>query len=184
MKEEIIRLYKSGLSYEKVAKTLGISKATVGYYCSPITRWSPVIGQEELDKIKELSLTHTPVQICKILNLRKSTVYAQIKQLKLPPRKRFLKNEHIANKNKNRARETKLKCVEYKGGKCILCGYNRCVFSLDFHHLNPEEKEFAISGNLKSFESLKSELDKCILVCRNCHGEIHAGLHPEILKVE
>ena len=51
---------------------------------------------------------------------------------------------------------------------------------MDFHHINPQEKDFQISGGTKSFESLKSELDKCILVCRNCHSEIHAGLHTDI----
>lgn len=66
--------------------------------------------------------------------------------------------------------------VEYKGGKCQICGYNRCIKALEFHHLNPQEKDCTISGGTKSFDSLKPEVDKCILVCSNCHREIHAGL--------
>ena len=70
----------------------------------------------------------------------------------------------------------KTKLVEYKGGKCQCCGYNRCIRALEFHHLDPSQKDFTISGKSKSFEPLKKEADKCILVCSNCHKEIHAGI--------
>ena len=73
-------------------------------------------------------------------------------------------------------REVKRKLIEYKGGKCQVCGYNRCQEALEFHHLDPSQKDFTISGGTKSFESLKPEVDKCILVCANCHREIHAGM--------
>ena len=68
--------------------------------------------------------------------------------------------------------------VQYKGGKCCICGYNRYLGALEFHHLNPTEKDFGIGtkGYTRSFEKVKGELDKCILVCSNCHKEIHAGL--------
>ena len=70
----------------------------------------------------------------------------------------------------------KTKLVEYKGEKCQCCGYNRCIRALEFHHLDPSQKDFTISGKSKSFETLKKEADKCILVCSNCHKEIHAGI--------
>jgi hypothetical protein len=65
--------------------------------------------------------------------------------------------------------------VDYKGGKCTTCGYNKCIASLDFHHLDPNEKDFGISakGLTRSFEKVKVELDKCILLCSNCHRELH-----------
>ena len=68
--------------------------------------------------------------------------------------------------------------VEYKGGKCSICGYNKYIGALEFHHLNPEEKDFGIGakGYTRSFSRVKEELDKCICVCSNCHKEIHAGL--------
>lgn len=75
------------------------------------------------------------------------------------------------------ARRLKIKilAVEYKGGKCEKCGYNKCIGALEFHHLNPEEKDFSIGskGYTRSWEQVKIELDKCILVCSNCHKEIH-----------
>lgn len=68
--------------------------------------------------------------------------------------------------------------VEYKGNKCQCCGYNNCLDALEFHHLNPNEKDFNIlDRNLTyDWEKIKNELDKCILVCANCHREIHAGI--------
>lgn len=66
--------------------------------------------------------------------------------------------------------------IEYKGGKCIVCGYNKSIRALQFHHLDPTQKDFGISGTTKSFEKLKPELDKCVLLCANCHGEVHEGL--------
>jgi len=76
------------------------------------------------------------------------------------------------------ARRKKLKkmAIEYKGGKCIFCGYHKCNDALDFHHLNSKEKEFGLSvrGLTRSWKKIKEELDKCILVCANCHRELHA----------
>ncbi len=75
-------------------------------------------------------------------------------------------------------RRHKLKdmAIEYKGGKCEKCGYDKCKTALDFHHLDPTEKEFTISSANRSWESIKEELDKCIIVCANCHREIHFEL--------
>jgi excinuclease UvrABC ATPase subunit len=69
--------------------------------------------------------------------------------------------------------------VEYRGGQCEICGYNKCVAAMDFHHTNPAEKDFGLSkdGHTKSWEKLKKEADKCILVCANCHREIHEELN-------
>lgn len=74
----------------------------------------------------------------------------------------------------DRFREYKKQAVEYKGGKCQKCGYDKCVAALDFHHINPEEKDpnWRKMRNW-TFERIKPELDKCILVCGNCHAEIH-----------
>lgn len=78
-----------------------------------------------------------------------------------------------------RRREKVMKmAVDYKGGACLLCGYNKCSRALEFHHVNPEEKLFSISrdGNTRSWEKVKAELDKCVLLCANCHREVEAGI--------
>ena len=70
----------------------------------------------------------------------------------------------------------KIMSVEYKGGKCSMCGYNKCIEALDFHHLDSSEKDFGISakGYTRSWEIVKQELDKCVLLCANCHRELHS----------
>lgn len=81
-----------------------------------------------------------------------------------------------AKEQVNRFREYKRLAVEYKGGKCIKCGYDKCLACLDFHHPDPSQKDprWRMMRNW-TFENVKCELDKCWLVCRNCHGEIHYG---------
>lgn len=75
---------------------------------------------------------------------------------------------------KDRRRMLKLKAVEHLGGSCQICNYNKCIQALEFHHLDPTQKEFGISdGDLRSWERIKLELTKCILLCSNCHREVH-----------
>lgn len=75
-----------------------------------------------------------------------------------------------------RGLKRKYEAILSRGGKCEKCGYDHNIAALDFHHINPEEKEFEIDlrkfSNL-SLEKLQKELDKCILVCANCHRELH-----------
>lgn len=76
-------------------------------------------------------------------------------------------------------KERKLHAIEYKGGKCEVCGLvgvesNQVVF--DFHHLDPTLKDYTPSNLMdKSLERLHNELDKCILLCSNCHRQVHSG---------
>ena len=67
---------------------------------------------------------------------------------------------------------------EYKGAKCALCGYNKCQEALDFHYIDPRKKDFGLSerGLTRSWEKIKKEIDKCILLCANCHREVHVGI--------
>jgi hypothetical protein len=68
----------------------------------------------------------------------------------------------------------KRRAVEYLGGECQLCGYDRCIRALAFHHLDPTRKDFAVSHVTYKWERIREEVDKCILVCTNCHAELHA----------
>ena len=70
-------------------------------------------------------------------------------------------------------RGRKLRAIEYKGGKCEMCGYSRCVGSLVFHHKDPAHKTFQVSFGTFSWERVRAEIDKCLLLCANCHGEVH-----------
>jgi len=73
-------------------------------------------------------------------------------------------------RQKKKREERREKFIEMLGGECSQCGFSECYRALDFHHVNPEEKEFIISGNeTRALEDVKKEVRKCILLCKNCH---------------
>lgn len=74
---------------------------------------------------------------------------------------------------------TKSLAVEYKGGKCQQCGYCKSLSALEFHHRDSTEKDFGIARRwYKGLDDiLKKELDKCDLLCSNCHREVHEQLN-------
>ena len=84
-------------------------------------------------------------------------------------------NEIILHKR----RIMKNKLVQLKGGCCQICGYKKSIWALQFHHLNPTEKDFQLFKSCKDFNKLKQEAEKCILVCANCHAELHEKLFNE-----
>lgn len=66
--------------------------------------------------------------------------------------------------------------IDHLGGKCEKCGYSKCAKALHFHHINPTEKLMGLSYNWeKSIERVINEVNKCCLLCSNCHAELHAG---------
>jgi hypothetical protein len=78
-----------------------------------------------------------------------------------------------------RLRNARATAIAYKGGKCERCGYNKCQAALEFHHIDPAEKD---PTNLRAFkkERLFAEVDKCVLLCANCHREEHERLKMEV----
>ena len=63
-----------------------------------------------------------------------------------------------------------------QGGRCIVCGYSRYLGALDFHHIEPSKKELGIGNSNFRLEEAIKEIEKCVLLCSNCHREYHAGL--------
>lgn len=90
-------------------------------------------------------------------------------------KRRNAKKYQAANAEKyvNYRSTTKQKLIDYKGGKCERCGYDKvCPPAYDFHHPDPNKKDFSLSQKSLGFETAKKEVDKCMLVCRNCHAEL------------
>ncbi|NDB28151.1 hypothetical protein EB151_01220 [archaeon] len=88
------------------------------------------------------------------------------------------KTKNSNRKNRNRFR-LKSEYRKRLGAKCQICGYDKCQNALQFHHIDPSKKKFAISDSLrKTFtqQEIDEEINKCILVCSNCHVEIHSNL--------
>ena len=82
--------------------------------------------------------------------------------------------------------KTKEKMIEAMGGECQICGYNKCDNALAFHHINPDEKDtrFGLRPTASNWDFIINELRKCILLCHNCHTEVHGNVTnlPETYK--
>ncbi len=74
-------------------------------------------------------------------------------------------------------RANKQICLDYKGGKCQICGYDKYNGALEFHHTDPEQKDFNLSDfSVYNLNNIKKELDKCVVLCANCHREVHGNI--------
>lgn len=90
----------------------------------------------------------------------------------------------------DRGRKNKEAYIQYKGGKCQRCGYSKCSDALEFHHIEPTHKDPTFDSiRYWGLEKAKAELDKCLLLCSNCHREVHAEMRignnsEELLTVD
>ena len=87
------------------------------------------------------------------------------------------RKQYMINAVAKRRRKVKELAIESKGGKCEICGYNKCIGALELHHAFGS-KSFSISekGYTRSWEKVRSEIEKCVLLCANCHREVASGL--------
>jgi transcription elongation factor Elf1 len=85
--------------------------------------------------------------------------------------------EYLKAAVKKRRKIIRQQAIQYKGGQCQLCGYNKCIEALEFHHFLGE-KNFGISqkGYTRSWEKIQKELEICVLLCANCHREVENGI--------
>jgi hypothetical protein len=175
--EKILSLRRDGKTYKEIVNLLGCAISTVSYHCKlhglgdnnqKVTENEIIEFQKMYDEIGSLK------KVAKLTGRSFETVKKYIKQKKRGRTTTFSESVILWRKR------TKIKLLEYKGGKCEICGYDRCNRALQFHHRNPLEKDFTISGRSLSFDRLKDEVDKCVLVCANCHSEIHDGIIENI----
>jgi transposase len=77
-----------------------------------------------------------------------------------------------------RRRRVKRLLLDEAGGACLLCGYDRCIAALHFHHLDPSAKSFAlgVTGVTRSLAAARAEASKCVVLCANCHAEVESGM--------
>jgi DNA-binding CsgD family transcriptional regulator len=175
---KVIELRKQLKTYKEISEEIGINKYVIGKICRKVDLTSKrnygkiteFTIKEIKEKYKEFKSTR---KVASILGISRRSV---VKYIDVSVNDKLTEQQLKANRSKQvvdwRARAKK-KLVEYKGGECGKCGYNKCLQALEFHHLDPKEKDFTISGKSWSFERLKNEVDKCILVCNRCHTEIH-----------
>ena len=166
---QVIELRKELKPYEEIKKITGLSKSIIGKICREyeliMNRKFSEISNDTKSKIRE---TYKEVKstrkVAKLLNVSRDSVMNIVSQKR---KKQLVKGVVEWRRRK------KIELVEYKGGECEICGYKKCIDALEFHHRYPNEKDFTISGKSWSFERLKNEVDKCILLCSNCHKETH-----------
>lgn len=122
-----------------------------------------MILKEQLLTYKKLNSSATYVEMAKRFGVSPTTVREH-----LNPEIGRLKNEQ----KKERVFEKKSIMVKEFGGKCSICGYNKYISLLHFHHTDPSKKEFTIAHD-RTLEKLREEAKKCVLLCSRCHGEAH-----------
>jgi predicted transcriptional regulator len=181
MKEKVLELRREGKSVNVIQKITGLSKSTVSKYCKDNGLGGRADGKVRLsdDKVKEINeyyQTHTRQETADFFNMSPHSVkYYVEKKVTLLTDEERIRNNYLHVKSFRR--RNKERAVEYKGGECVKCGYKKCIIALEFHHLDPEKKDFTPSSNMNmSWDKIKEELDKCILLCSNCHRELHYGL--------
>lgn len=177
LKEKILLLRKNGLTYNEIQKELKCSKGSISKYCSdetiiknsPPTEKEIQLMQDYYNECKSCN------KVAKKFNFCKQTVlkYIITERIKISPEE---KRNRGRLRRKLYVNDVKIEAVKYKGGKCEICGYNKCMRALHFHHLNPTKKDFKISNGTKSLSRIIPEIDKCMLVCSNCHCEIHENI--------
>jgi len=116
-------------------------------------------------------------QYCRVCANKGTKSYLYKRSPKNKGNSAFDRREYNRNYNNKMRMEKKKKIIDHMGNQCWKCGAKNlpiCVWQ--WHHLNPEDKEIALSQLLnKSFEKILSESEKCVLVCSNCHKTIHYG---------
>jgi transposase len=163
-REDLERLLAAGLSLREIARHMDCSLATIRHWmakyelqAAPRRRRGPDNGEREASLLCQHHGNTTFV--------REGRGYYRCKRCRL---------ERVGR----RRREIKRKLVAEAGGKCRICGYDRCPRALEFHHLDPSTKEFHIgyTGVTRSLARARAEARKCILLCSNCHAEVEAGI--------
>ena len=178
IRNQVINLRKEGKTYQEIVEITGVGKGSVSNICKEAGLGQKFIEltPEKIQKAQELyDKLGNIKKVAKELGISFDRLRNVIVSKTITPKSSY---ENL----KNRRKRIKEELLEYKGGKCQLCGYQKCSSALDFHHLNPEEKDFSLSttSSYKNIDKMKQEVDKCILVCANCHREIHYKLsNPE-----
>ena len=164
-REELERLVGEGLSTREIAKELGVSDSTVRYWLNRFelsTRWArrQFRGRPKPKTIDDLCARHGTTTF--VLENRGGF------------RCKRCRAENVAAWR----RKVKARLVLEAGGRCVLCGYDRHVGALHFHHRDPSQKLFSVAqnGGTRALETVRAEARKCVLLCANCHAEVEGGI--------
>jgi len=180
-RESAIKLRKRGRSVKEIAKTLKVAQSSVSLWVRNV-KLKPAhkkrLKKKQLDNAKKCLIRKQKGDISTRRREMGEDAWREYKKIQgnnKNLRGRLKNPEKYVNREVN----VKQRLVDYKGGKCKECGYDKCLGALEFHHRDPKKKDFGISSNHRSFENLRIEADKCDLLCNRCHMEIHWELHKK-----
>jgi transposase len=165
-REVVAALVEEGLSIQQMAECLGVGATTVRHwlrrYGLRTVRARRASGAEREQRVVIRECRHHGFTAW----IRSGTGGRY--------RCKRCRTEHVSA----RRRRVKRLLVDEAGGCCALCGYDRHIGALQFHHLDPSTKSFALSvqGVARSLEKARAEAAKCVLICANCHAEVEAGV--------
>jgi|ERR1044072_3654388 predicted transcriptional regulator len=156
-KEKLEVLIKRGLTISEIKDELGCGRSTVAYY---LNKYKLATLNKQQRREKEPCCIKCGETDC-------TKFYGNDK---------IICRECHKKRVNNKGRENREYAVNKLGGKCANCGYNRYIGSLDIHHLDPSIKD----ENFKSMRGwsiirIDREIENCVLLCRNCHSELHGG---------
>ena len=162
-RDRLEQLVEAGLSIRAIADRVDMSYATVQH-------WLKKYGLKTLRAAQPRAIeARTIERACPVHGLTTFVKYSERDHHRCEQCRR---DRVIA-----RRRRVKELLVAEAGGRCQLCGYDRYVGALQFHHLDPTEKAFGLGvrGIARSLERCREEARKCALLCANCHAEVEAG---------
>ena len=165
-RQQLEELARSGATLREIGLALDRSIATVRYW---LRRWDIARPDARRSTVDRATAPREIVRDCRrhgptLFRLDSRGTYRCIQ----------CSQQYVAD----RRRRVKRILVEEAGGRCTGCGYDTCCAALQFHHLDPRAKVFALSheGATRGIERARAEARKCVLLCANCHAEVEAGV--------
>ena len=167
--QKLKEMVESGVSSYDIAKHFGKGQTTIRY-------WIKKQGLALSPKISHVGLEEKECKTCRQM-LPIGDFYS-----KTGSNSTYSHCKKCANaKSVLKEQLTKKALIEYKGGKCVRCSNTFDFRVYDFHHTNPQEKDFTLREHKSlSLSKQMKEVDKCILLCANCHHEIHHEIKQDV----
>jgi transposase-like protein len=163
-REQLEPLVTAGLSIRAIGERLGVSYATVQH-------WLKRHGLKTRRSVEPRGSDARTIE-------RECPVHGLTTFIKYSAKDHHRCEQCRKDRVVDRRRKIKAMLVDEAGGRCALCGYDRYVGALQFHHLDPETKAFGLGvrGVARSLERCREEARKCALLCANCHAEVEGGI--------
>jgi transposase-like protein len=167
--EALRRLVGNGLSLASIARELGVSVSTARYW---LDRFGLRTRQAERTEAYRVARSAALPEIEMTCARHGHTSFRRHTS------GRYRCARCTSDGVAKRRRKVKETIVREAGGRCQICGYDRYQGALQFHHVDPNDKVFAVGhdGTTRSLDRMRRETSKCVLLCGNCHAEVEAGV--------